>query len=376
MRGARPERALDVVVRAALRSDRGARVLAACSGGPDSVALAALLARLEALEATLDAPLTRFELLTVGALLHFADEAVDAAVVEVGLGGTWDATNVIDARVAVVTNVALDHTEVLGDTVEAIARDKVGIVKPGSICVLGDPDPATVELQARLAQVHGALEVWRNDHEIVLTANGLALGGRVVSVHTPVGAHDDVLVTLHGRHQGPNALCAIAAAEAFGNVALNDATVVRALGAIRVPGRMEVLSTRPLVIVDGAHNPAGTEALAESLAEEFNVLGTTRAVIGVLSNRNPSELLAPLAECGVEVVYCCRADTPRALDPSVIADAARSLGMVANVVDDVGRALDAATADAGPEDLIVVAGSFYVVGAARGHALGLPPHRG
>lgn len=338
--------------------------------------LAALLARLEALEATLDAPLTRFELLTVGALLHFADEAVDAAVVEVGLGGTWDATNVIGARVAVVTNVALDHTEVLGDTVEAIARDKVGIVKPGSICVLGDPDPATVELQARLARVHGALEVWRNDHEIVLTANGLALGGRVVSVHTPVGAHDDVLVTLHGRHQGPNTLCAIAAAEAFGNVALDDPTVVRALGAIRVPGRMEVLSTRPLVIVDGAHNPAGTEALAEALAEEFNVLGTTRAVIGVLSNRDPSELLAPLAECGVEVVYCCRADTPRALDPSVIAHAARSLGMAAIVVDDVGRALDAATADAGPEDLIVVAGSFYVVGAARGHALGLPPHRG
>jgi dihydrofolate synthase/folylpolyglutamate synthase len=347
------------------------------AGAPiDDDELAALLARLESLEATLEQRLTRFELLTVGALLHFADEAVDVAVVEVGLGGTWDATNVIDARVAVVTNVALDHTEVLGDTVEAIARDKIGIAKAGSICVLGDPDPTTVELQARLASTQGASSVWRNDHEVVLTANGLALGGRVVSVHTPVGTHEDVLVTLHGRHQGPNAMCAIAAAEAFGNVALDDDVVVEALGSIRVPGRMEVLSTRPLVLVDGAHNPAGVAALAESLAEEFNVVGTKRAVIGVLSNRDPTALLEPLAEVGVEVVYCCRADTPRALDPSAIARAARSLGMEANVVDDVGGALDAANADADPEDLIVVAGSFYVVGAARAHALGLPPHRG
>ena len=347
------------------------------AGAPiDDDELASLLGRLQSLEASLDLRLTRFELLTVGALLYFADEAVDAAVVEVGLGGTWDATNVIDARVAVVTNVALDHTEVLGDTVDAIARDKVGIAKPGAVCVLGDPDPATVELQARLAREQGATAVWRRDHEVVLTANGLALGGRVVSVVTPVGAHEQVLVTLHGRHQGANAMCAIAAAEAFGNVALADEVVLKALGNIRVPGRMEVLSTRPLVIVDGAHNPAGTGALAESLAEEFSVLGTTRAVIGLLTNRDPVALLEPLAACGVAVVYCCRADTPRALAPSAIADAARSLGMDARVVEDVAAALDAAGADSSPEDLIVVAGSFYVVGTARGHALGLAPHRG
>jgi len=218
--------------------------------------------------------------------------------------------------------------------------------------------------------------VWRNDHEVVLTANGLALGGRVISVHTPVGSHEDVLVTLHGRHQGPNAMCAIAAAEAFGSVALDDDVVRTALGGIRVPGRMEVLSTRPLVLVDGAHNPAGTAALAASLDEEFNVVGTKRAVIGVLTNRDPVALLEPLAASGVDVVYCCRADTPRALDPEVIAGAARSLGMDAVVLDDVAGALDAARADADEDDLIVVAGSFYVVGAARGHALGLPAHRG
>jgi len=349
----------------------------AVAGAPiDDEDLAAVLVRLQAMEATLDARLTRFELLTVGALLHFADEAVDAAVVEVGLGGTWDATNVIDAKVAVITNVALDHTEVLGDTVEAIARDKAGITKAGSICVLGDPDPQTVELQAQLAWERGASAVWRNDHEVVLTANGLALGGRVISVHTPVGSHEDVLVTLHGRHQGPNAMCAIAAAEAFGSVALDDDVVRTALGGIRVPGRMEVLSTRPLVLVDGAHNPAGTAALAASLDEEFNVVGTKRAVIGVLTNRDPVALLEPLAASGVDVVYCCRADTPRALDPEVIAGAARSLGMDAVVLDDVAGALDAARADADEDDLIVVAGSFYVVGAARGHALGLPAHRG
>jgi dihydrofolate synthase/folylpolyglutamate synthase len=347
------------------------------AGAPiDDDELALLLGRLEAMESTLDARLTRFELLTVGALLHFADEAVEVAVIEVGLGGTWDATNVIDAQVAVVTNVSLDHTEVLGDTVEAIARDKIGIAKAGSTCVLGDPDPVTVELQARLASAQGASSVWRNDHEIVLTANGLALGGRVVSVHTPVGVHEDVLVWLHGRHQGPNAMCAIAAAEAFGNAAIDDDVVAAALGSIRVPGRMEVLSTRPLVLVDGAHNPAGLAALAASLTEEFDVVGTKRAVFGALRNRDPVALLEPLASCGVEVVYCCRADTPRALDPAEIALAVRALGMVASVHDDVAAALDAAVGAADPEDLIVVAGSFYVVGAARAHALGLPPHRG
>jgi dihydrofolate synthase/folylpolyglutamate synthase len=339
-------------------------------------ALTDLLGRLADLERASGVRLTRFELLTVGALLHFADEAVDVAVVEVGLGGTWDATNVITAAVAVITNVSLDHTEVLGDTVEAIARDKAGIVKPGAIAVLGDEAPSTIALQASLATSAGASEVWRRGSELELARNDLAAGGRCVSVSTPLGAHDDVFLSLHGRHQGANALCAVAAAEAFAGSALGDEVVAAALGTMRIPGRLEVLRVHPMVLVDGAHNPAGAAVLGDALDESFTVTGARRLVVGMLSNRDPTSLLAPLVRAGVDMVYCCEPSTPRALDASVLADAATRLGTRARVVRDTGGALDAALDDAGVDDLVVVTGSFYVVGAVRGHLLGLGPHRG
>ena len=347
------------------------------AGAPiDDEALASLLWRLSVLEGATGVRLTRFELLTVGALLHFADEAVDAAVVEVGLGGTWDATNVVQGKVAVVTNVSLDHTKVLGDTVEAIARDKAGIVKPGSIAVLGDEDPATLALQSALARERGAIDVWRRGAELSLARNDLAVGGRLVTIATPLGAHEDVFVSLHGRHQGANALCAVAAAEAFGATGLGDDVVAAALGEIRVPGRLEVVHVHPTVVLDGAHNPAGAAVLADALEESFVVDGVRRVVIGMLSGRDPVALLAPLARVGVDVAYCCEPSTPRALAARSVADAARRVGMEAHVWQDPPAALDAALDDAGDDDLVVVTGSFYVVGAARGHVLGLGPHRG
>jgi len=347
------------------------------AGAPiGDTALATLLGRLRDAEGELDARLTRFELLTVGALLHFADEAVDVAVVEVGLGGTWDATNVIDGRVAVVTNVSLDHTEVLGDTVEAIARDKAGIVKPGAIAVLGDEAASTIELQSTIAAERGAREVWRRGHEVSLARNDLAVGGRLVTVATPLGAHEDVFVSLQGRHQGANALCAIAAAEAFGGTALGDDVVADALGSIRVPGRFEVASLHPTVVFDGAHNAAGVAVLADALAESLVVTGVRCAVFGTLASHDPAALLAPLARIGVRLVFCCEPSTPRALPAEKAVDAARALGMDPRIARDPSDALDAALAAAGEDDLVVVTGSFYVVGAARGHLLGLPPHRG
>jgi len=347
------------------------------AGAPiDDATLVDVLGRLADLERTTGVRLTRFELLTVGALLHFADEAVDVAVVEVGLGGTWDATNVVASEVAVVTNVSLDHTEVLGDTVEAIARDKAGIVKPGSIAVLGDEDPTTIALQAALATSHGARDVWRRGAELSLARNDLAVGGRLITVATPRGAHEDVFVSLHGAHQGANALCAIAAAEAFGATALGDDVVASALGTIRIPGRMEVLRHHPTVLLDGAHNPAGAAVLADALEASFVVPGVRCLVLGALSSRDPASLLEPLAAVGVDTVYCCEPPTPRALAASTVAAAAARLGLHARVVVDPGDAIDAALADAADDDLVVVTGSFYVVGAVRGHLLGLPPHRG
>lgn len=349
----------------------------AVAGAPvDDATLAGLLGRLADLERATDARLTRFELLTVAAILHFADEAVDAAVVEVGLGGTWDATNVLDGRVAVVTNVSLDHTEVLGDTVEAIARDKAGIVKPGAVAVLGDESPATIGLQEGIARARGAREVWRRGAELSLARNDLAVGGRLVTIATPLGSHEDVFVSLHGRHQGANALCAVAAAEAFGATGLGDDVVAQALGTIRVPGRLEMVGVRPGVVLDGAHNPAGAEVLADALEESFVVAGVRRVVVGLLTGRDPLALLAPLARAGVEAVYCCEPSTPRALPADQVAAAARQLELAVQVWPDPARAIDAALDDAGEDDLIVVTGSFYVVGAVRAHLLGLGPHRG
>jgi dihydrofolate synthase/folylpolyglutamate synthase len=338
--------------------------------------LCSVLGRLRALEVASGIVLTRFELLTVAALLHFADEAVEAGVVEVGVGGTWDSTNVVDAAVAVVTNVSLDHTEVLGDTVEEIATDKAGIVKPGSTAVLGDDDPEIVELQASIARRAGAASIWRRGHELVLASNEVAVGGRLLSVRTPLGIHDDVFVALRGAHQGSNTLCAIAAAEAFGGVPLEDEVVSTVLSRVSVPGRLEVLSVRPLVLLDCAHNPAGAAVLAASLEEDFLIEGRLTCVLGMLSTRDPSAFLEPLARGGVGSVVCCEAPSPRALAPARIAQAAATLGIHATVVPNVAHAVEAALSTSGEDDAVVVTGSFYVVGDARGHLLGLPPHRG
>jgi dihydrofolate synthase/folylpolyglutamate synthase len=338
--------------------------------------LCSVLGRLRDLERATRLRLTRFELLTVAAFMHFGDEAVEVGVVEVGVGGTWDSTNVLHAAVAVVTNVSLDHTEVLGDTVAEIATDKAGIVKAGSLAVLGDEDADTVELQASIARGAGATGVWRRGHELVLASNEVAVGGRLVSVRTPLGVHDDVFVALRGAHQGANTLCAIAAAEAFGGVRLDDDVVTAVLSQASVPGRLEVLSVRPLVLVDGAHNPAGAVVLAASLEEDFLIEGRITCVLGMLSSRDPFAFLEPLARGGVTSVVCCEAPTPRALAPARIAQAAATLGMHATVVPNVAHAVEAALSTSEEDDAVVVTGSFYVVGDARGHLLGLPPHRG
>ena len=347
------------------------------AGAPiDDEMLTDLCGRLSAVESATSLRLTRFELLTVAALLCFSDEGVDAGVVEVGLGGTWDSTNVIDGAVAVITNVSLDHTEVLGSTVGEIARDKAGIIKAGSTAVLGDAAAPTLELQASLATAQGAAAVWRRGEDFSLARNDLAVGGRVVSITTPFGEHRDVLVSLHGAHQGANAMCALAATEAFLATRVDADVVAAAFGGVRIPGRLEVLSTRPLIVIDGAHNPAGTEVLADALAEEFRVAGSTSCVVGVLRGRDPATLLAPLARVGVERAYCCHADSPRALAATEVAAAAELLGMEAIAIDDPADAFDAARGHAEADDLIVVTGSFYVVGAVRSHVLGLPRHRG
>jgi dihydrofolate synthase / folylpolyglutamate synthase len=331
----------------------------------DDATFTELLEALARLEPLMEEPPTRFELLTAAALAWFADEAVDVAVVEVGLGGRWDCTNVVDGDVAVLTNVSFDHTEVLGPTLEDIARDKAGIFKKDSRVIVGEPDPTLVALLRQAAEDVGAAEVWVRDHDFACTSNRLAVGGRLIDVRTPAAAYGELLVPLHGAHQGDNATVALAAVEAFFGSPLHEDVVEEAFASVRVPGRLEVVGRHPLVVVDGAHNVAGMLVMARSLAEEFTVDGEAQAVVGMLTGRDPVAMLEPLLAAGVRSVVACAPDSPRALPAEVVAEAASALGMVATVAATPGDAVRLAVGRAGPDDRVVVCGSLYVVADAR-----------
>ncbi|MGH9089621.1 MAG: bifunctional folylpolyglutamate synthase/dihydrofolate synthase [Acidimicrobiales bacterium] len=327
--------------------------------------LTEVLGSLALLEPLLTERPTRFELLTAAALAWFAQEAVEAAVVEVGVGGTWDATNVVDGQVAVITNVSFDHTEILGPTLEGIAADKAGIVKAASTVVVGETDPALVAVVRSMADEAGAAQVWVRGEEFDCTTNRLAIGGRLVDLRTPGATYSELLVPLHGAHQGDNAACAVAAAEAFFGTPLDDQVVEDGLATARVTGRMEVLGRRPLCLVDGAHNVAGTQALARSLQDDFAVKGRRVAVVGMLGGRDPSAMLAPLVGAGVGTVVACAPASPRALPPEVVGEAARALGAEVSVAGTVEDAVAVARGLVDEDDLLLATGSLYVVAVAR-----------
>jgi dihydrofolate synthase/folylpolyglutamate synthase len=338
----------------------------------DDEAFTDVLDSLARIELLMDEPPTRFELLTAAALTWFADEAVDVAVVEVGLGGTWDCTNVVDAAVAVVTNISYDHTEVLGPTLEDIARDKAGIFTSGCRAVVGETDPTLVALFRRAATEAGAEEFWARGIDFACTSNRLAVGGRLVDLRTPAAAYGELLVPLHGSHQGDNAACALAAVEAFFGDALHEDVVEEGFAAVRVPGRLEVVGRHPLVLVDGAHNAAGMMVLARSISEEFVTDGHVIAVVGMLNGRDPSAMLEALVSAGVRTVVACAPDSPRAIPAAEVAEAAYSLGMEVAVAATPTEAVRLAVERSGPEDLVVACGSLYVVADVREAMLGRP----
>jgi dihydrofolate synthase/folylpolyglutamate synthase len=330
----------------------------------DDASLVELLGTLALIEPSLSDRPTRFELLTAAAFAWFADVAVDAAVVEVGVGGTWDATNVIDGVVAVLTNVSYDHTDILGPTLEGIARDKAGIVKPGSVAVIGEEDPSLVATIRSVADAAGAEQVWVRGEEFDCVSNRLAVGGRLVDVRTPGGFYHELLVPLHGAHQGVNAACALGAAEAFFGRALDPDVVAEGFSKVRVPGRLEVVGRRPLCLLDGAHNVAGMQVLAHALGD-FSLQGEIVAVVGMLTGRDPSAMLAPLASGGVRRVVACAPQSPRAQPAGVVADAARALEMEAIVAGTVDDAVGLARGIAGGDGMVLICGSLYVVAEAR-----------
>ena len=331
----------------------------------DDQQLATMLHTVEHIEHFLGIRATWFELVTTAAYLWFADRAVDAAVVEVGLGGRFDATNVARSEVAVVTNVDLDHTEILGSTRAAIADEKAGIIKEHSVAVLGVEDPAIAAVFDAEAERAGAAAVWRRGIDFGCSADRLAVGGRVVDLWTPLGSYYEVFVPLHGAHQAANAACALAAAQALLGTPLHEEVVATGFAAARVPGRLEVVGRSPTVLLDGAHNAAGAEALAAALAEDFAAARRIVVVLGCLRGRRASDLLGPLDRGRVAAVVACRPPSPRAQDPAEVVEEAAALGFAAEDGGSPAEALERALELAAEDDLVLVTGSLYVVGAVR-----------
>lgn len=328
---------------------------------PDE-SLAEALSAIAELEPLIDGPRPRFfDALVAAAFRWFSDIAVDAAVLEVGLGGRWDTTNVADGRVAVVTGIGLDHTEYLGPNVESIAREKSGIVKPGSTLILGERRAELVDIFAKAP----AATTWLIGREFDCEENLPAVGGRAVTLRTPGANYEQVLLGLHGAHQGHNAACALAAAEAFFERPLTEEIVRETFGRATSPGRMEVMRQRPLVILDGVKNPDGARAAAATLNEAF---GDRKRIVvfGQLRGRD-SGLIARELELGsAALVIACEPDWPRALPSEESANAAKAAGCdTVEAIPHVESAVARALAVAEPDDLVFVTGSLYVVGAAR-----------
>lgn len=309
-----------------------------------------------------------FEACTAAAFRYFADVAVDVAVIEVGLLGRWDATNVVDAQVAVVTNIAMDHNEFAGPTLADIAREKSGIIKPRSAAVLGELDP---DLVAVLAEPPAATRL-RRGIDFETAGNRLAVGGRLVDIRTPTTIYPDVFVPLHGAHQGDNASLALTAVEAFFAAPLSADVIEEGFGGVVLLGRFEVLGRQPLTIVDGAHNPRGADTCAHVFFDDFAPEGRRLLVIGTL--RDPAAMLEALRADEFDVVIACTAPSPRGVPYNEIATAALALGCdEVLAADTVDEACHRALALAGGDDAVLATGSLYVAGAARASLMRLHP---
>jgi dihydrofolate synthase/folylpolyglutamate synthase len=313
-----------------------------------------------------------FEVLTGMAFAAFADAPVDVAVVEVGMGGTWDATNVVSPLVSVVTPIGLDHADYLGDTVGLIATEKSGIIKAGSIAVLAYQDSIPAEVLLQRAALVDAM-VARQGVEFSVRDRALAIGGQVLSLDGLNGTYDEILLPLFGAHQAANASVALAAVEAFfgGTLTLDIDAIREGFGAATSPGRLEVVRRSPTVIVDAAHNPHGAAVLASALEESFTfeqVIG----VVSVMADKDVLGVLQALEPVMTDVVVTWNG-AARAMPANELAEIANQVfgddrvHVAPNLTSAIDRAIEMADA-AGMNGVgIVVTGS--VVTAAAGRAI-------
>jgi dihydrofolate synthase/folylpolyglutamate synthase len=308
--------------------------------------------------------LTYFELTAALAFTYFAANAVDVAVVEVGLGGRLDATNAVDGRVAVVTGISLEHTSWLGNSIEEIAGEKLAIAKESSVLVTGPLPEAAQPLAGARADELG-ISHRRFGAEFHPEFVRMAVGGWTGSISGVYESYEDIHLPLHGRYQFNNLAVAVAAVEELTGRPLDPAAVREGAAAVTSPGRLEVVGHHPLVLLDGAHNAQACGLLSEAIATEF-LPADWVVVIGAMGDKNIEAMFDQLSQVAGSVVATA-VDYERAIPAETLAEVAGStLEVPVHIAPDVPTALDAARRLAGEEGSILVTGSLYVVGEARG----------
>jgi dihydrofolate synthase/folylpolyglutamate synthase len=311
-----------------------------------------------------DTPNTYFEITTAAAFGFFADQAVNAAVLEVGLGGRLDSTNVVDAEVCVVTSIGVDHTEFLGEDIKDIAAEKLAIAGIGSILVTGELPDAAMDVAIGRARELG-IQHRRYGHDYGIDSYERGVGGWLTTIRGAETTYEDIFLPLHGRYQLTNLAIAVASAEALVGRKLDVEALRDAAAVATAPGRMEALASSPFVMVDGAHNADAVETLVESIREEYP---TTRwhLMLGVMGDKNVELMVQHLAPV-VRGVVTSAVDNDRAIPAAELAErVSREIPDVPVLTSDsVEYGLDMARAEAGAEGAVLVTGSIYLVGEVR-----------
>jgi len=314
-----------------------------------------------------------FEVLTVLAFAAFADAPIDVGVIEVGMGGSWDATNVADAQVAVIGPVSLDHMAYLGNTLAAIATEKAGIIKPGSVVVVAEQSESVVPVITAAAVAAGAAVQWEGaDIEVLERQAGV--GGQLVTLRTEAATYAELFIPLYGPYQAHNALLALAAVEALladggPATALVGETVEEGFAAVTSPGRLEVVRTSPMILVDAAHNPHGIDALAGAIEESFS-FNTLVGVVGILADKDVEGVLAGL-ETFLDEIVVTASSSPRAVPAEELGEKAREIFGASRVHvssglnDAIDQAVQLAERDSDVGSGVLIVGSITLIADAR-----------
>lgn len=329
-----------------------------------------IAAYLDFMDTKFETPISFFEAITALAFAAFAEHPIDVGVIEVGMGGEWDATNVVNADVSVIMPIDLDHTEYLGSTIAEIAKTKAGIIKEGSFVVLAQQSPeAAVELLKKAAEV-GA-DIAREGLEYVIESRTLAVGGQLLTIKTPKDTYEEIFLPLHGKHQASNAAAALVAVEAFfGEQELDYEAVIAGFANVQSPGRCEVLHRDPTIIIDAAHNPHGARALAETIQNEF----TFDEVIGIFAAMGDKDVQGALVELEkvMDSIIVTKNSSTRSMSVADVESLATKIFGAERVftADTLDAAIDKAIKDSVrplSEDTlgILITGSVVTVGEAR-----------